>query len=246
MQLSIPLIRRLADDDNAGSLANRLRNRRFQEFETFVNRLPRPVNILDVGGTNAFWEQRGWAGRRDIRIVTLNLEAEPQRFDNVEPSIGDATNLCQFGNRSFDIVFSNSVIEHLFNFENQRKMAVEVQRVGKAYWVQTPNFWFPVEPHFHIPAWQWLPFSLRVALIRRWRCGWRGPCPDPVRARELVSELRLLSRAEMISLFPEARLIPERIGGLVKSWTAVGGFDLAEKAECTTPSASGISTASAR
>ena len=224
MQLSIPLIRRLADDDNTDSLANRLRNRRFQLFEAFAARLPRPLKILDVGGTNAFWEQRGWAGRQDVRIITLNLEAEPQRFDNVEPVVGDATDFGQFGNRSFDIVFSNSVIEHLFSFENQRKMAQEVQRVGKAYWIQTPNFWFPMEPHFHVPAWQWLPVGMRVGLIRRWRCGWRGPCPDPTRARELVSEVRLLTQSEMTTLFPGGRLIPERIGGLVKSWTAVGGF----------------------
>ena len=228
MQLSIPLIRRLSDDEN-NSLANRFRNRRFQLFEAFVARLPRPVNILDVGGTSAFWEQRGWAGRRDVRIMTLNLEAEPQRFENVEPIVGDATNLGQFGNGSFDIAFSNSVIEHLFCLENQRKMASEIQRVGKAYWVQTPNFWFPIEPHCHVPAWQWLPVPVRVALIRRWRCGWRGPCPDPTRARELVSELRLLTRREIIALFPGVRLIPERIGGLVKSWTAVGGFRFPEE-----------------
>ncbi|MGP0020241.1 MAG: methyltransferase domain-containing protein [Candidatus Sulfotelmatobacter sp.] len=229
MQLSFPLIRGQADDDNADSLANRLRNRRFQLFEAFAARLPRPLNILDVGGTNAFWEQRGWAGRHDVRITTLNLEAEPRRFDNVEPAVGDATDLAQFGDRSFDIVFSNSVIEHLFSLENQRKMASEVQRVGKAYWVQTPNFWFPVEPHFHVPAWQWLPVGARVALIRRWRCGWRGPCPDPARAKELVSEVRLLTRSEIVAIFPGARLIPERIGGLVKSWTAVGEFQLQEK-----------------
>jgi len=228
MQLSFPLIRRQADDDNADSLANRLRNRRFQLFEAFAARLPRPLNILDVGGTNAFWEQRRWAGRNDVRIVTVNLEAEPQLFDNVAPAVGDATNLAQFGDRSFDIVFSNSVIEHLFSFENQRKMASEVQRVGKSYWVQTPNFWFPIEPHFQVPAWQWLPLRARVALIRRWRCGWRGPCPDPARARELVSEIRLLTRSEITGLFAGAQLIAERVGGLVKSWTAVGGFQTPE------------------
>jgi hypothetical protein len=229
MQLSIPLIRRLADDDNADSLANRLRNRRFQLFEAFAAGLPRPLHILDIGGTNAFWEQRGWAGRCDIRITALNLEAEPRRFDNIDPAVGDATNLAQFGDRSFDIVFSNSVIEHLFCFENQRKMASEIQRVGKAYWVQTPNFWFPMEPHFHVPGWQWLPVRARVELIRRWKCGWRGPCPDSARARELVSEVRLLTRGEISALFPGAGLIPERIGGLVKSWTAIGGFQFSEK-----------------
>jgi len=224
MQASLPLIRRLADDENANSLANRLRNRRFQLFEAFAARLPRPLSILDVGGTNAFWEQRGWGGRSDVRIVIANLEAEPRRFDNIEPIVGDATNLAQFADRSFDIVFSNSVIEHLFSFANQWKMASEIQRVGKAYWIQTPNFWFPIEPHFHVPAWQWLPLKLRVALIRRWRCGWRGPCPDPAKALELVSELRLMRRRELKALFPEGTLVPEKFCGLVKSWTVVHGL----------------------
>jgi hypothetical protein len=228
MQPSIPLIRRLADDENANSLANKLRNRRFQLFEAFVSQLSRPLSILDVGGTNAFWEQRGWGGRNDVHIVTSNLEAEPQRFDNIEPTVGDATNLLQFKDRSFDIVFSNSVIEHLFSFDNQRKMALEIQRVGKAYWIQTPNFWFPMEPHFHVPAWQWLPVDLRVALIRRRRCGWRGPCPDPKKALEAVAELRLMRQRELKNLFPNGTLIPERFCGLVKSWTVAGGLPVAE------------------
>jgi hypothetical protein len=101
-------------------------------------------------------------------------------------------------------------------------MASEIQRVGKAYWVQTPNFWFPMEPHFHVPAWQWLPVSVRVAMLRRWRCGWRGPCSDAAQARELVLELRLMRHRELKTLFPGGVLIPEKFWGLVKSWTVVG------------------------
>jgi len=224
MQLSISAIRRLADSENPNSLANRLRAKRFALFETLVAPLPRPLRILDVGGENAFWENRGWAGRTDIQIFSLNLVPEPQRHENIQPVAGDATNLRQFDDKSFDVAFSNSVIEHLFTFENQRRMASEVQRVGKTFWVQTPNYWFPFEPHFHVPGWQWMPLSARVALIRRWRCGWRGPCPDPGKARELVSELRLLDRTELASIFPGATLVPERLAGLVKSWTVIGGF----------------------
>jgi hypothetical protein len=103
-------------------------------------------------------------------------------------------------------------------------MASEMRRVGRAFWMQTPNFWFPMEPHFHVPGWQWMPLGLRVAMIRRWRCGWRGPCPDPAGARKLVEELRLLRESEIRSIFPGATLIAERFCGLVKSWIAIGGF----------------------
>jgi hypothetical protein len=223
-EISIPLLRRLASGPDANSLSNRMRTARFRRFEALVAPLSRPLRILDVGGENEFWENRGWAGRTDVEIFSLNLVAEEQRHENIKPIAGDATNLAQFGDGSFDVAFSNSVIEHLFTYENQRRMASEIQRVGKAYWVQTPNFWFPLEPHFHVPGWQWMPLSLRVAMIRRWRCGWRGPCSDPAKARALVEELRLLSRGELKELFPTATLIPERFCGLVKSWVVVGGF----------------------
>jgi hypothetical protein len=218
------MLRQLADSDKPTSFANKLRTRRFHRFESLAARLPRPLRILDVGGTNAFWENRGWHRRTDVEILTLNLVAEEQRHANIRPLTGDAMNLAEFADRSMDMVFSNSVIEHLFTFENQRRMASEVQRVGKAFWIQTPNFWFPMEPHFHFIGWQWLPATLRTSILQRRTCGWRGPCPDPIGARRLVEEVRLLTRGEMRALFPGATLIAERFGGFVKSWTAVGGF----------------------
>jgi hypothetical protein len=224
MKFSLPILRTLADDGNPGSLSNKLRARRFQRFEALVATLPRPLRLLDVGGTNDFWEKRGWAGRRDVQIFTVNHVPEEQRHGNITPTTGDATNLSQFESRSFDVAFSNSVIEHLFNWSNQQRMASEIQRVGRTFWVQTPNFWFPIEPHFHVPGWQWIPMNVRVAMIQRWRCGWRGPCPDIQQAQKIVEEVRLLDRSELRRMFPGAALIPERICGIVKSWVVIGGF----------------------
>jgi hypothetical protein len=219
-----PLIQKLANGKNPHSLSNKLRSKRFKRFEELISGLPRPVRILDVGGTHEFWKQRGWTARRDIHITTLNLSAEPQQHENVLPVAGDATDLHQFSDQSFDVAFSNSVIEHLFTFENQRRMASEIQRVGKRCWVQTPNFWFPMEPHFHVPGWQWMPLDLRVSIIRRRRCGWRGPCEDPERARELVQEVRLMTAGELRSIFPGAAVVPERFCGMAKSWIVIAGF----------------------
>ena len=218
------MLQSLADWRNPNSLGNRLRSRRLEFFERLIAPLPRPVTILDIGGTTAFWEMRGWADRDDLRIVTLNLKAEPQRHPNIEPRSGDATDLSEYSDQSFDVAFSNSVIEHLQTYQNQNAMAREVQRVARAYWVQTPNYWFPVEPHFHVPGWQWMPKPLRVYLLQHRRCGWRGPCPDPARARELVNEVRLMSRRELQRLFPNASMHAERIAGVVKSWVVYEGF----------------------
>jgi hypothetical protein len=218
------IIQRLANWQDTASLGNRMRGRRFALFELRASRLPRTLRILAIGGTNAFWEMRGWAGRRDIEIVTVNLQAEERKHENIESRHGDATNLAEIADRSFDVAFSNSVIEHLFTLENQMAMAGEVRRVARAYWVQTPNYWFPIEPHFHVPGWQWLPQAVRVGLIRQRRCGWRGPCPDGEAARKLVCEVRLMSRRELVRAFPNADVRAERFGGLVKSWIVTYGF----------------------
>jgi len=216
--------RTLARGDIPNSLSNRMRRRRFARFEALTASCPRPVRIIDIGGVTAFWEMSGWANRTDVDITLVNLTTEPTRYENIRSLAGDATNLSQYSDKSFDIAFSNSVIEHLFTQEKQAAMAREVQRVAKAFWVQTPNYWFPVEPHFHTVGWQWMPEALRVAVLRRRRCGWRGPCPDLEEARRYVREVRLLTRRDLRLLFPTGTISPERFGGLVKSWIVTGGF----------------------
>jgi len=217
-------LRRLADGNQPNSFSNRMRDRRFRLFESLVESLPAPVRIIDIGGTSAFWVLRGWDRRRDVRIVVVNLFEQPQQARNIVPRVGDATNLQQFPAGSFDIAFSNSVIEHLYTFANQQRMAGEMMRVGNAVWLQTPNYWFPMEPHFHVPGWQWLPRSARVHLLKRFRCGWRGPTGDTASAERLVDEVRLLTRRELEALFPAASIVPEHFAGLVKSWIVHTGF----------------------
>ena len=218
----------MADDASTASLSHRLRERRFERFEALAARLPKPLDVIDIGGTCEFWEQRGWADRDDVSVTLVNLMEQERRHSNIHPTVGDATSLAEHADASFDIAFSNSVIEHLFNLDNQRAMAREVRRVARAYWIQTPNYWFPVEPHFLFPAWHWLPVSTRVAVLRRRGVGWMGRCPDPDFARRVVSEVRLMRRRELRGMFPEAAIVPERFGGVVKSWTCVAGFPQAE------------------
>ena len=87
-------LRRLADDGDGDSLSRRLRERRFQMFDSLVERLPHPISILDVGGTVEFWERRGWADRPGVSITL----AEPRRAGaaaaaTCTPVVGDATDL---------------------------------------------------------------------------------------------------------------------------------------------------------
>ena len=76
------------------------------------------------------------------------------------PDVGDAVDMPGISDGAFDVVFSNSVIEHVETYENQRRMAAEIRRVGRRYFVQTPNRHFPLEPHFLVPGFQLLPYPL--------------------------------------------------------------------------------------
>lgn len=215
---------RPADNRYPDSLANRFRRRRFRLFRALLRPLPDPVRILDVGGTEGFWEQMGAAEDPSLEIVLLNIAEEAPDAGNVEAIDGDARDLSRFDDDGFDVVFSNSVIEHLGTRADQERMAREVRRVGRRYFVQTPNRYFPVEPHFLFPGFQFLPVATRIALVRRFALGYHDALPDPEDARRAVEEIRLLGSRELRRLFPDAELYRERVLGLTKSLIAYGGW----------------------
>ena len=127
--------------------------------------------------------------------------------------------------RAFDVVFSNSVIEHVGDEASQRRFAGELARVGRAYWVQTPNRWFPVEQHLLTPLVHWLPKRWQRRIVPRatvWSALVR-PTADrrAFYVAHYLDEVRLLSAGDFAALFPDARLIRERVCGWTKSLVAV-------------------------
>jgi hypothetical protein len=214
------LLRKLADNRAGDSLATSLRRKRFEIFHQIIGSLPRPVRILDVGGTERFWEMMDFVGVDGVEIVVLNLEPTDVRHRGMSAIAGDARDLAGLRDREFDVVFSNSVIEHVGDYRDQQRMAAEVQRVGRRYFVQTPNRYFPIEPHFLFPGFQFLPIPARTELLRRFDLGWHRRTPDPEEARRTVSAIRLLTEREMRTLFPRAHLYSEKVFGLTKSFIA--------------------------
>jgi 2-polyprenyl-3-methyl-5-hydroxy-6-metoxy-1,4-benzoquinol methylase len=136
---------------------------------------------------------------------------------------GDARDLAGYADRDFDVVFSNSVLEHVGNREDQERAASEMRRVGNRYFVQTPSFWFPIEPHFLVPGFQYLPARVRALLHDRFELGWMPRAPDLHTARRDVESIRLVGARRLAELFPDARIVRERLFGWVKSLIAVGG-----------------------
>jgi SAM-dependent methyltransferase len=220
------VLRRLADTSDPNSLSNRFRRGRFERFAELLASVPRPVWVLDVGGTASFWDHmRGLAGD-DVNVVVLNLRAEDlEAADGVGTVAGDATDLSQYDDDAFDVVFSNSVIEHVGDLAAQRRMADEVRRTGRRYWVQTPNRWFPIEPHFLFPFFGVLPVPVRTWMIRHFDLGWRHKERDRVAARRVAESVRLLHRRELRARFPDAQVERERFLGFTKSWVMYGGWD---------------------
>lgn len=211
-----------ASSDHPKSLGAKFRAKRLKKFETlfFRNFNPeKPISILDVGGTDYFWKKSQIPNVPGVRITLLNLHQEKTTHPHIHSIIGDATDMKAFEDNKFDMVFSNSVIEHLYTFENQRKMANEIRRVGKKYFVQTPNKHFPVEAHYAIPFAQFIPKKLlfffltktKLSRFKRW---------EPAAAQQYLDEIRLLDAGEMKELFPGSKLLKEKALGMTKSLTA--------------------------
>jgi len=202
---------------NHSNLINRIsshyRKKRFSQFISALS-ITQQARILDVGGYQHFWEGSGF----ESNVTLLNIELPetlPEPFTWIE---GDACDMRMFRDNEFDVVFSNSVIEHVGDLKRQKMMALEIERVGKKYWVQTPNKHFPIEPHFIFPFFQYLPASSRRFIAQYWPMSFaKRQGRDP-----LIDErtIWLLNYNQMKQLFPNATIVKEKSLGLTKSFSA--------------------------
>ena len=220
---------KIYDHKNSDSLANSLRQKRNSLFKSLLTSTPGSLRILDVGGTEEYWLEIGFLDDPFLssfidEIVLLNVKPTEVNSPKMTSIVGDAASM-NFADQEFDVIFSNSVIEHLVTLENQQRMAQEIIRIGKRYFVQTPNRYFPVEPHFVFPFFQFLPVESKVWLMTHFSLGWYNKIDDPAFALELAQEIRLLTKAEMHSLFENAKIYEEKFFGLTKSFVAYSGWD---------------------
>ena len=205
---------------------NGFRVARFRIFLELVDAVlrERPVcRVLDVGGEVGYW--RGledlWAGR-PLEITIVNISANENSAPGLfEMRVGDARDLADFADGAFDVVHSNSVIEHVGQWSDMQAMAREVRRLAPRYFVQTPNYWFPQEPHLRVPMIHWMPRPWRREIVMRRACGFYPRAASVAEAYKILSDASLLDAPGMGALFPDARLVRERFGPLTKSLIAV-------------------------
>lgn len=187
----------------ADPVATRTRARRHERFFAATG-VTAGTRIVDVGcGTLGL---RGLEPGLDITGVDVaDRPSYPGPFVRA-----DATTRLPFDDDAFDLAYSSSVIEHL-DPARRAAFAAEIQRVARGFYVQTPAYSFPVEPHALLPFAHWLPPAVRRPY---WRLGAAGGWED----------IALLRRGELAALF-DGEIVAERLAGLVKSWIAVRPVD---------------------
>jgi hypothetical protein len=204
---------------------NRFRQARLARFLTIVDEIVAAkgrCRIIDVGGNLEYWQGLDDLWRdRPLHFTLVNLAPEMPPDGRFFCLAGTACDLSQFPDHAFDIVHSNSVIEHVGLWSDQHRMAQEVRRLAPRYFVQTPNFWFPYEPHFRMPFIHWLPEPWRAAIVMGRACGFYPQARSCDQAYRVLQDVRLLTAKAMASLFPDATIEYERFGPLVKSIIAV-------------------------
>ncbi|MFF3859679.1 class I SAM-dependent methyltransferase [Streptomyces sp. NPDC002209] len=207
--------------DAPGSLGERMRIARWERFRRCFPGIEN-MRVVDLGGTAEMWLR---APVRAKHVHLINLEEHPAELpDWITAEIADVTDPVVAAELSaqggYDLVFSNSTIEHVGGHVQRRKFVSAVEQLAPLHWIQTPYRYFPVEPHFVAPGFQFLPLAARARLVRYWPLVHSRP-DSPEAGMDAVINIELLTRTEMRYLFPGSALLSERVLGAPKSLIAV-------------------------
>ena len=195
--------------------------RRAERWQWFVRAFPglSDMSVIDLGGDPSTWTGSD-VHPKHVHIVNIT-RSEASVPDWIELDTGDACALPErILSRRYDLVFSNSVLEHVGGHERRMRFAEAVHALGPAHWVQTPYRYFPIEPHWIAPGMQFMPVRVRAALARRWPLAKVRPT-DLHGAVAGVLWTELVDKTQMRYYFPQSVIRAERFAGLTKSIIAV-------------------------
>lgn len=221
--------------ENPKSLGARFRAARAKILKRSIDQVYEAkgrCRIIDLGGHALFWRGVGndYLNERQCHITLLNVASDEldrnasamAGANYLTAAVGDAC-ATDFPDGAFDLVHSNSTVEHVGDWPRMVAFAGEVRRLAPAYFVQTPNFWFPIEPHFVAPIWHWLPEQVRVSLLMRRGFGHFPRASSVEEAVSAIQSIRLLDSRYLAALFPDARIVGEKFLGMTKSLLAIRG-----------------------
>ncbi len=231
MSITGILAKRFTDYSRRESIGSKLRAKRIgpllEMIETVFSKHG-SVSVIDIGGTEQYWDiiPQGYLDEHKVTVTVVNLPGSALPKDH-GPFLfvgADGCDLAAFKDKSFHIAHSNSVVEHVGDWERMVRFAKELSRVSNAHFVQTPNFWFPIEPHCMTPFFHWLPKPMRVWLVSRLQLGHWKKAASIDEAVRVVESARLLNRKMFQALFKDAHVLTERFFRLPKSFIAVKKF----------------------
>jgi hypothetical protein len=209
-------IAKFVDPDLAGSYTHRFRERRNAELKRRFPGLA-DMRVLDLGGTPISWRTLGMRAGH-VTIVDLGRAEDPNE-SWIDVICADA---CAGGFGKYDLVFSNSLIEHLGGHDRRKQFADVVRESAPSWWIQTPYRYFPIEPHWIFPGFQFLPFRTRLMICQHWSTLHSSDTrKDMAKAAEFVASVELISSTEMRMYFPASEIWFERIAGIPKSVVAI-------------------------
>lgn len=200
------------------SLAGYRRARRWEWLLSYFPELG-SMSIIDLGGTAESWQH---APVQPAQVHIVNLEPDDQDLPAwIHCTKADACELpASVRPGNYDLVYSNAVIEHVGGYYRRMRFAETAYALAPQHWLQTPYRYFPIEPHWLFPCFQFLPLNARAWVAQWWPL-------SHVRSVSREDGLRgaagveLLSHAEMSLLFPDSVILAERAFGLVKSLVAL-------------------------
>ena len=214
--------------ENPNSLVSRIRYKRIKPLLDLIFDTHKKygfVSIVDIGGTESYWNMipLKYLIEHNVTITLVNLPhpdvpADHGIFKFLE---ADGCNLFEIYDKQFHIAHSNSVIEHVGDWSRMKQFSIEFNRIAKTFFIQTPSFWFPIEPHFMMPIFHWLPRPTRVYLVSKYQLGHWKMASSIDEAVQIVETARLLNHKMFSSLFPNAEISVEKIFGISKSYVAV-------------------------
>lgn len=228
MNLTHEITQQATNYTNPGSLGSKLRAKRIAPLIAMIQHTYEregKVDIVDVGGTQAYWtilpKEVLQQNRVKITVVNLPNSQLPLNQEHFQFVHGDGCNLHEFSDNSFHIAHSNSVVEHVGDWHHMINFAAEIRRLAPKLFIQTPYFWFPIEPHFMTPCFHWLPRPMRISLLMRFDLGnhQRATCVSQAAAR--LERYRLLDKQMLQALFPDTTIHHETLWGLTKSLIAL-------------------------
>lgn len=212
------------------SISRQFRLNRFKLLNSIVSSIIEKdgrCTILDVGGTEDYWDINGGfidSHRDRLKIYIINIDefsGQKTHRSIFEYVTGDATKAHIYNSVAYDFIHSNSVIEHVGHWPDIRSMANCIEQSAKPFFLQTPNFWFPMEPHFRTLFYHWSPETVRAEMLVKEARGFRAKCDNWHEAMAQVESVKLLTYSQLKILLPDARIVREHFLGLTKSFMVV-------------------------